>query len=116
MTRFLLESAVAFALMANGAYAQNQPLDATNSTQPNVSTSGPAGTYDMSKTQKTIDTKGVKADTTATFDKSQTYTGGDGELSAKTSIKSTGSTTTIDPPAPFSTTTTSSTTTQGSRP
>jgi hypothetical protein len=115
MTRFLLAGATAFALTASAASAQRPSFDATNSTQPNASTSGPTGTYDMSKTQKTTDGKGGETDKTETFDKSQTYSGGNGELSAKTSIKSTGSTMTITPPAPVSTTTTT-TTTEDSRP
>jgi|HubBroStandDraft_1064217.scaffolds.fasta_scaffold650136_1 hypothetical protein len=115
MTRFLLASAAAFALVAGVASAQSPPFDATNSTQPNVSTSGPAGTYDMSKTQKTIDGRGGETDKTETFDKSQTYSSGDGELSAKTSIKRTDSTMTITPPAPASTSRTT-TTTEESRP
>jgi hypothetical protein len=114
MTSYLLAGATAFTLMASAALAQSLPFDATNSTQPNGSTSGPAGTYDMSKSQKAIDGTGVETDKTETFDKSQTYSGGNGELSAKTSIKRTGSSMTTTPPAPVSTTTT--TTTEESRP
>jgi len=87
----------AFAMMMGGALAQGASFDATNSTQPNLSTNGPAGTYDMTKTRRTIDSTGVATDTTETFDKSQTYTGGDGALSAKTSIQTTGPTTTTIP-------------------
>ena len=94
MTSYWLASAIAFAMMTGGALAQGASFDATNSTQPNLSTNGPAGTYDMTKTRRTIDSSGVATDTTETFDKSQTYTGGDGELSAKTSIQTTGPTTT----------------------
>jgi hypothetical protein len=115
MTSYLLAGATAFTLMASAALAQSPPFDATNSTQPNASTSGPAGTYDISKSQKTIDGKGVETDKTESFDKSQTYSGGNGELSSKTSLKSTGSTKTITPPAPLATTTTT-TTTEESRP
>ena len=110
-----MASVTALALMASSAIAQSPSFDATNSTQPNGSTSGPAGTYDSSKTQKTIDTKGVETDTTDTFDKSQTYTSSGGALSAKTTIRSTGTTTTTPPP-PVSTTTSTSTTTQEVRP
>lgn len=113
MTSYLLAGATAFTLMASAALAQSPPLDATNSTQPNASTSGPAGTYDMSRTQKSIDGNGVETDKTDTFNKSQSYTSGNGELSAKTSIKTTGSTITTTPPVA---TTTTSTTTQESRP
>jgi hypothetical protein len=89
--------ALAFATMTSGALAQGAPFDATNSTQPNLSTNGPAGTYDATKTRRTIDSNGAATDTTQTFDKSQTYTGGNGALSAKTSIETTGATTTTLP-------------------
>jgi hypothetical protein len=115
MTRFLLAGATAFTLVASAALAQSPPSDATNSTQPNASTSGPAGTYDMSKSQKTIDGNGVETDKTQTFDKSQTYTRGNGELSAKTTATKTDSTMAITPPAPVSSTSTT-TNTQESRP
>jgi hypothetical protein len=115
MTRYWLASAAALALMTTGAFAQSPSFDATNSTQPTLSTNGPAGTYDATKTEKAIDARGVETDKTQTFDKSQTYTSGNGELSAKTSIGTTSTTTTTAPPPPVSTTTTT-TTTQDSRP
>jgi len=115
MTSYWLASAIAFALMTTGAFAQSPSFDTTNSTQPTWSTTGPAGTYDMTKTRRTVDGKGDETSTTKTFDKSQTYTSGAGALSAKTSIGTTSATTTITaPPPPISTSTT--TTTQESRP
>ncbi|HXQ52170.1 MAG TPA: hypothetical protein VN802_13830 [Stellaceae bacterium] len=97
MTSHWFAGAIVLAITTSGALAQGAPLDATNSTQPNLSTNGPAGTYDMTKTRRTIDSSGVTTDTTQTFDKSQTYTGGNGALSAKTSIETSGATTTTLP-------------------
>jgi hypothetical protein len=110
MTSHWFAGATALALMTGSALAQSPALDATNSTEPTMSTTGPAETYDMTKTRRTMDARGVETDTTETFDKSQTYSSGDGQLSAKTSVKTTGSTTVTTPAAPVSTTT--STTTQ----
>ena len=110
MTRYWLASVTAFAMMMSGAVAQSPSFDATNSTQPNMSTNGPAGTYDTITTRRTIDSSGAISNTTESFDKSQTYTSGDGALSAKTSIQTTGPATTITMP-PVSTSTKSTTTT-----
>lgn len=115
MTSYLLAGVTAFGMMTTAAIAQSPPFDTTNSTQPTMSTNGPAGTYDMTRTQRTIDTGGNQSDTTETFRKSQSYSDGDGALSAKTSISTTGSTTTIPAPPPMVSTTTT-TTTQESRP
>jgi hypothetical protein len=55
MTSHWSASAAAFALIAatsGGALAQSAPFDATNSTQPNMSTNGPAGTYDMTTNRR----------------------------------------------------------------
>jgi hypothetical protein len=97
MIGYLFASATAFAMMTSGVLAQSAAFDTTNSIQPIMSTTGPAGTYDMTKTRRTIDSRGTETDTTETFSKSQTYTGGDGELSARTSIRTAGSTTTTEP-------------------
>lgn len=97
MTGYWFAGAAAFAMMTSGALAQSALFDATNSTQPTMSTTGPAGTYDRTKTRRTIDSTGAETDTTETFSKSQTYTSGDGELSAKSHIRTTGPTTTTLP-------------------
>ncbi len=114
MTGYWLAGAAAFAMMTGAALAQSANFGATNSPQPTMSTNGPAGTYSATKTQRTIDGNGVETDKTESFDKSQTYTSGNGELSAKTGITTSGSTTTVMPPPP--TTSTTTTTTQETRP
>jgi hypothetical protein len=98
MTGYWFAGAAAFMMMTSGVLAQSVLFDATNSTQPTMSTAGPAGTYDMTKTRRTIDSTGAETDTTESFSKSQTYSSGDGELSAKSHIRTTGPTTTILPP------------------
>lgn len=110
MTKFWLACATVVTMLTSGALAQTPPFDATNSTQPTASTNGPAGTYDTTKTTRTKDATGVETNTIETFNKNQTYTSGNGELSAGTSIKS-GTTTTVTAPPPLTTTTSSSTTT-----
>ena len=90
-------------MVTSSSLAQSVLFDATNSTQPTMSTTGPAGTYDMTKTRRTIDSTGAETDTTETFSKSQTYTSGDGELSARSHIRTTGPTTTTVPSAGSST-------------
>ena len=114
MTGYLLAGATALALLASGALAQTPSFDATNSTQPNPSTNGPAGTYDLTTTVRSNDATGVQTDTTESFGKSQTYTNANGELHARTSVQS-GTATVTTPPPPVTTTTTS-TTTQEVRP
>jgi hypothetical protein len=102
MTHTSLGSAALFAaitLSAGVALGQGAHVDATNSPSQNQSTNGPAGTYDMSTTHTALVPDGTKTDTTQSFDKSQSYTSGNGVLSAHTHIDTTGpTTTTIIPP------------------
>jgi hypothetical protein len=101
MSRTWLKSALALTaimLSAGAAAAQSPHVDATNSPSQNQSTNGPAGTYDMSTTQTTLAPNGVKSETTQSFDKSQSYTSGDGALSAHTHIDTAGPTTTTTIP------------------
>ena len=102
MTHARLSSAALFAaitLSAGVALGQGAHVDATNSPSQNQSTNGPAGTYDMSTTRSAIAPDGAKTETTQSFDKSQSYTSGNGVLSAHTHIDTTGpTTTTINPP------------------
>jgi hypothetical protein len=95
MTRYRLASALVLATMLNGALAQTIPAPAPTAPQQNLSTNGPSGTYARTKTVKTLDAAGTVRSTTQSFDKSQSYTDGNGQLSAKTSIKSTGPATTV---------------------
>jgi hypothetical protein len=97
MNVYWFAGAAAFAILTGSTLAQNVLFDATNSTQPTMSTTGPAGTYDMTKTRQTIDSTGAETDTTETFSKSQTYTNSNGALSARSSIRTTGPTTTTVP-------------------
>ncbi len=99
MIGYWFAGAAVFAMVTSSSLAQSVLFDATNSTQPTMSTTGPAGTYDMTKTRRTIDSTGAETDTTETFSKSQTYTSGDGELSARSHIRTTGPTTTTVPSA-----------------
>jgi hypothetical protein len=84
----------AIALSTGAVLAQAAPPDAANSPSQNQSTNGPAGTYDATTTQTTIAPNGVQSSTTQNFDKSQSYTSGNGVLSAHTHIETTGPATT----------------------
>jgi hypothetical protein len=84
----------ALALPASAALAQQATVDATNSPSQNLSTNGPAGTYDSTTTQTTVAPNGRQTDTTQNFDKSQSYTSGNGALTARTHIETSGPTTT----------------------
>lgn len=90
MTRYWFASLTVLLGMTGGALAQSPSFDATNSTQPNLSTNGPAGTYDMTKTKRVIEGGGAETDTIESFHKSQSYTSGDGTLSARTNIETLG--------------------------
>jgi hypothetical protein len=113
MTGYWLASATALAMLTTAAVAQSP--DAARSAQPAFSTNGAAGTYDSTTTTRSNDAMGVQTDKTETFEKSQTYTSGNGELRAGTSIRS-GTTTVTAPPPPVATTTTTTTTTREERP
>ena len=114
MIRTFVKSAAVFAviaLSAGVALAQGVPADATNSPSPNQSTNGPAGTYDMTTTQKHIAPDGTETEATPRFDKSQSYTSGNGALSAHTHIETMGPATETNTTTNATTTTNSSTTT-----
>jgi hypothetical protein len=99
MTRHWLKDAVVLAgviLSASGALAQSPAVDATNSPSQNQSTNGPAGTYDMTTTRTTVAPDGAQTDTIERFDKTQSYSSGNGALTAHTHIETTGPTTTTD--------------------
>ncbi len=84
----------AISLFAGVALAQQAAVDATTTPSQNQSTNGPAGTYGMTTTQTTVAPNGGQTDTTQSFDKSQSYTSGNGALTAHTHIETTGPTTT----------------------
>jgi hypothetical protein len=99
MIRHWLKNAIVFAavtLSANGALAQSPAVDATNSPSQNQSTNGPAGTYDRTTTRATIAPDGAQTDTSESFDKTQSYTSGNGALTAHTHIETTGPATTTN--------------------
>jgi hypothetical protein len=97
MSRYWLIVAAAFAVSANIAAAQSVPFDATNSAQPTMSTNGPAGTIVVKKTETTRDASGQDTVTSQSFAKSQSYSSGDGALTAHTVIRTTGPVTTTKP-------------------
>jgi hypothetical protein len=95
------------ALCTGAAFAQNMP-DATAPAEPTRTTVGPSTS--VTKTQQSIDGRGVEMSSTETYDKSQSFTSGNGVLSAKTSTKTTGDSEVKVPPKV--TTTRSTTTTE----
>jgi hypothetical protein len=99
MTHHWFKNAIVLAtvtLSASSALAQSPAVDATNSPSQNQSTNGPAGTYDMTTTRTTVARDGAPTDTTERFDKTQSYTSGNGALTARTHIETTGLATTTD--------------------
>jgi hypothetical protein len=101
MTRYLLASAFALTLMTGGVLAQGVAPDPA-ATFPN----GPPGNESVTKTQRTIDSDGTVIEKQQNFDKTQTYTSGDGALSAHSTINRTEQTTVTPPPTVTTTTTT----------
>jgi hypothetical protein len=95
------------ALCTGAAFAQNAP-DAATPAEPTRTTVGPSTS--VTKTQQSIDGRGVERNSTETYDKSQSFTSGNGVLSAKTSTKTTGHSKVKVPPK--LTTTRSTTTTE----
>jgi len=93
MTGAWLVGVIVFATSSGIALAQNAPVAATSTTQPNMSTNGPAGTYDVTKVQRSLHSDGTVSATQQTFDKSQTYSSGHGTLRAHTIIRTSGPTT-----------------------
>lgn len=101
MLRRFISGVACAAWLANPAIAQTSTSGDHNLVQPDLSTNGPAGTYDKTKTRRTVYANGVEVDTTQSFHKRQTYESGNGQLRASTSIKSSGPTTIVKvPPQP----------------
>jgi hypothetical protein len=90
MNTYWMASAVAFGLLTTCAFAQ------TAAPEPNRSTNGPAGTVETAHTGIAVDPSGAATGTSDTFKKTQSYTSGDGQLSAKTNIHPTGPATPIE--------------------
>jgi hypothetical protein len=74
------------ALCSGTALAQQAP-DAAAPAEPTRTTAGPSTS--VTKTLQSIDDHGVKTNSTETYDKSQSFTSGNGVLSAKTNTKTT---------------------------
>jgi hypothetical protein len=83
MKKYWIPYAFAFSAIAGFAVAQTGP-------EPTRATNGPAGTVERAHTGIVVDGAGVATGTSDTFKKTQTYTSGDGQLSAKTKIETTG--------------------------
>jgi hypothetical protein len=83
------------ALCSGAAFAQTAP-DAATPAEPTRTTAGPSTS--VTKTQQSIDDRGVKTNSTETYDKSQSFTSGNGVLSAKTHTKTTGQSKVTIPP------------------
>jgi hypothetical protein len=90
MKYYWMASAVAIGLMTGGARAQ------TDAPEPTRATNGPAGTVERAHAGIVVDNTGTATGTSDTFKKTQSYTSGDGQLSAKTNIQTTGPATTIE--------------------
>lgn len=97
MSSYWLAAAALFAVSTEIAAAQSVPFDTTNSAQPTMSTTGPAGTIVVKKVQTTRDASGRTSQTAESFAKSQSYSSGDGALTAHTVIRTTGPVTTTMP-------------------
>jgi hypothetical protein len=98
MKGYWLAGVTALALTTSAAFAQNMSND------------GPAGTYDMQRTQHSIDSNGVETDSRQNIDKSRTLSDGGGQLRAASRVRTNSAVTTRAPSV--STETTQSITTQ----
>jgi hypothetical protein len=95
------------ALCTGAAFAQTAP-EAAPPGEPTRTTAGPSSS--VTKTQQTIDGRGVETNSTETYDKSQSFTSGNGVLSADTNTKTTARSKVTVPPTAATTTTRSTTT------
>jgi hypothetical protein len=98
MLRGLISGVACLVWLTNTACAQTPASPAQNLVQPDLTTNGPAGSYDKTKTRRTVYANGVEVDTTQSFHKRQTYESGHGQLRASTIIKSSGPTTIVKLP------------------
>jgi hypothetical protein len=90
MKKYWIASAVAIGLMTGAALAQ------IGAPEPTRATNGPAGTVERAHSGIVADSTGAATGTSDTFKKTQSYTSGDGQLSARTNIRTTGPTTTTE--------------------
>jgi hypothetical protein len=110
-----IAGAAALAMMSSAALAQSVSTQTTIQQPPipmaPAVTTGPAGSFSETKTDRSVDSNGVEVNKTQSFDKSQSYSSGDGTLNATTHSGSSSEVKTIVPPPLSTTTTTRSTTT-----
>jgi hypothetical protein len=88
MKRFWLPAAMIVASMTGGALAQS------NAPEPTRATNGPAGSVEAARAGIAVDSNGAATGMSETFKKSQSYTDGNGLLTARTHIETTGPVTT----------------------
>lgn len=98
MLRAFMSAVACLAWFATAAGAQTSAPSGQNHLQPDFSTNGPAGSYDKTKTHRTVYANGVEVETSQSFHKRQTYESGSGHLGASTSIESSGPTTVVKTP------------------
>ncbi len=108
MMRKLCAGVTLLALWTGAALAQNAP-DVAAPTETTRTIAGPSTS--ITKTQQTIDSRGVETNAKDTYDKSQSFAGGNGELSAKTSTETSSQSGMRIPPAAVVTKSTTTTTT-----
>ncbi len=103
MTKTLIAGAFALTMMMGGAHAQGVSSDST-ANFPN----GPAGSESVVKTQKVIGADGTVTQQSQSYDKTQTYSSGDGALSAHSTVR-TNEVKTVTPPSVSTSTSTTTT-------
>ena len=105
--RKLIAGMTLLALWAGAALAQTAP-DVVAPTETTRTIAGPSSS--VTKTQQTIDSRGVETNAKETHDESQSFTSGNGELSAKTSTETSSQSKVRVPPVVVSKSTTTTTT------
>jgi hypothetical protein len=101
--------ALAFLALCIGA-ASAQTSEAEGPGEPTRTTVGPS--ISVTKTQKTIDGRGVETNATESYDKSQSFTSGNGVLNAETKTKTNQRSEVTTPPPPTTSTTRTTTTSE----
>src|SRR5476651_1269579 len=85
----LIAGAAALAMMSSAALAQSVSTQTTVQTPPIQTppiqmapsvTTGPAGSFSQTKTERSIDSNGVEVNKSQSMDKSQSFGSGDGQL------------------------------------
>jgi len=100
--------ALAFLALCIGAASAQTP-EAAGPGEPTRTTVGPS--ISVTKTQKTIDGRGVETNATQSYDKSQSFTSGNGVLNAETKTE-TNQRSEVTTPQPTTSTTRTTTTSE----